>query len=382
MTLASDGVLLEPGLQRLVEHRFDHRAHLGGDQLVLGLRREFRVGHLAGQHRGEAFAAVVAGQRDLLLLPGALLGIAGDLAGQRPAESGQMGAAIALRNVVGEAEHGLVVAVVPPQRALDRDAVALGIDHNRFRHQRCLVAVEITDERLDAALVAQLFALLDGMALVGEHDQHAGIEEGEFAHPVFERREIELGHREGFRRGQERHLGAALAFGIADDRKRCDRVAVVKLDEVRFAVAPDGELEPGRQRVDHRDADAVQAARDLVGVLVELPARMELGHDDFGRRDALALVDIGRDAAAVVAHRAGTVGIERDAHLFGMAGQRFVDGVVHHLVDHVVQARAVVGVADIHAGPLAHRIEAFQDLDRTRPRSRNRRAESGVRVRP
>ena len=46
-----------------------------------------------------------------------------------------------------------------------------------------------------------------------------------------------------------------------------------------------------------------------------------------------------------------------------MAGQRLVDGVVDHLVDHVVQARAVVGVADIHARALAHRIEPLQHLD-------------------
>ena len=47
----------------------------------------------------------------------------------------------------------------------------------------------------------------------------------------------------------------------------------------------------------------------------------------------------------------------------GVAGERLVDGVVDHLVDHVVQARAVVGVADIHARALAHRIEALEDLD-------------------
>ncbi len=46
-----------------------------------------------------------------------------------------------------------------------------------------------------------------------------------------------------------------------------------------------------------------------------------------------------------------------------MAGQRLVDGVVDDLVDHVVQARAVVGVADIHARPLANGIQALQNLD-------------------
>ena len=76
------------------------------------------------------------------------------------------------------------------------------------------------------------------------------------------------------------------------------------------------------------------------------------------------VVDVGRDAAAIVGDRAGAVGVERHRHAVGMAGQRLVDGVVDHLVDHVVQARAVIGVADIHAGALAHGIEALQDLDR------------------
>ena len=49
-----------------------------------------------------------------------------------------------------------------------------------------------------------------------------------------------------------------------------------------------------------------------------------------------------------------------------IAGERLVDGVVDHLVDHVVEAGAVIGVADIHARPLAHRVEALEDLDRIR----------------
>ena len=47
----------------------------------------------------------------------------------------------------------------------------------------------------------------------------------------------------------------------------------------------------------------------------------------------------------------------------GVAGERLVDRVVDDLVDHVMQARAVIGVADVHARALAHRIEALEDLD-------------------
>ena len=100
--------------------------------MSLVCEENFGSGTLHRQHRGQAFAAVVAGERDLFLARSAGgLGILRDLARQRAAEAGEMRAAVALRNVVGEAEHALVVAVVPPQRAFDRDAVALRLDHDR-----------------------------------------------------------------------------------------------------------------------------------------------------------------------------------------------------------------------------------------------------------
>ena len=330
-------MFLEPGRQRLVQDVLDHRAHFRGHQLVLGLRGEFRIGHLHRQHRGQALAAIVAGQRDLFAL-GVGLGIAVDLARQRAAEAGEMGAAVALRNVVGEAQHVLVVAVVPPQRRLDADAVHLGIDHDRRGHHRLLVAVEIFDEFLDAAFVMHRLALLDRVAHVGQHDIDAGIQEGELAQAVFQRREVVFDIGEGFRRGEERHLGAALAVGVADHLERRHRVAMGEFDEMLLAVAPDPQLQLARQRVDDGDADAVQAAGHLVGILVEFSAGMQLGHDDLGRRDAFALVHVDGNAAAVVAHRDRAVGVEHDLHRGGVAGQRLVDGVVDDLVDHVMQA--------------------------------------------
>ena len=48
--------------------------------------------------------------------------------------------------------------------------------------------------------------------------------------------------------------------------------------------------------------------------------------------------------------------------LDAVAGQRLVDRVVDDLVDEVVQP-ADAGRADVHAGPLADRLEALEDGD-------------------
>jgi hypothetical protein len=72
MLLASSGVP-RTTRQLFVDEALDHRAHFGGDQLVLGLGGEFRVRHLHRQDAGQALAAVVAGKRDLFLLQQAAL---------------------------------------------------------------------------------------------------------------------------------------------------------------------------------------------------------------------------------------------------------------------------------------------------------------------
>ncbi len=209
------------------------------------------------------------------------------------------------------------------------------------------------------------------MARVGQDDAHAGIQEGELAQPVLQRAVVELHHGEGLGRGEEGDLAAAaplIGAGLlvllicAGDRQRGVGDAMREAHLEDLAVAADFQLQPGRQRVDHGNTDAVQAARNLVGVLVELSAGMKLRHDDLGGRDAL-VVHVGRNAAPIVDHRHRTVGVERHGDEVGVARQRLVDGVVHHLVDHVMQARTVVGVADIHAGPLADGIQPLQNLD-------------------
>ena len=59
------------------------------------------------------------------------------------------------------------------------------------------------------------------------------------------------------------------------------------------------------------------------------------------------------------------VGGELDLDEGRMAGQRLIHGVVDHFGEQMVQ-RLLVGAADIHAGPAAHRLEPFEHLDITR----------------
>ena len=135
-----------------------------------------------------------------------------------------------------------------------------------------------------------------------------------------------------------------------------NRVAAFKAGVVFLAIAPDPQFKPVGQRVDHRNTNPVQTARDLVGVLVEFTARMKLGHDDFGRRDPFFGMEIDRNSTPVVAHGYAGILVNRDRHGIGVTRQGLIDPVVHDLIDHVVQTRAVIRVPDIHPGALSDRL--------------------------
>ena len=131
-----------------------------------------------------------------------------------------------------------------------------------------------------------------------------------------------------------------------------------------MAVAAHVDGEPLGAGVDHRSAHAVQAAGHLVaGVLAaELAAGVQDGVNDGDGGQAGVGLNVHRDAAAVIRDLNDVVFQDLDLDVVAVAGQCFIDGVVHDLVDQMMQA-ALAGGTDIHARALAHRLQTLQNLD-------------------
>ena len=106
----------------------------------------------------------------------------------------------------------------------------------------------------------------------------------------------------------------------------------------------------------------MQPAGNLVAVGVELPARMQVRHDHLRGGDTL-LVDVDRNSPAVVAHRDTLVGMDAHRDGIGVACEGLVNSVVDNLVDHVMQARSVIGVPDVHPRTLSHGFQALENLN-------------------
>ena len=128
-----------------------------------------------------------------------------------------------------------------------------------------------------------------------------------------------------------------------------------------------GEIEPDRQGVDHGYTHTMQAARYFIRIAVKLPASVQLSHNDFCRGATFCGMLADRNAAAIIGDFCGPIRVQGHGDLIRMSGQSFVNRIVDDFVNHMVQARAVIGVTNVHAGALADRFKALQDFDRVGP---------------
>ena len=129
------------------------------------------------------------------------------------------------------------------------------------------------------------------------------------------------------------------------------------------APAPQPQAQPAPAASDPRAmANAVQAARDLIGRIIELTAGVQNRHDDLERRDLFNRVLVDGDTAPVVDDRDGVVGVDRHLDLGAETGHGLVDGVVNDLPHQVMQT-AGARRADIHARALTNGLETFENLN-------------------
>ena len=389
--------------EELLELRSDHLlhggAHLRGAEDLLGLALELRLGQPHRHHGGQALEDVVLDDVVVVDLEhlGGLHGVVEGL--QQPLlEAADVGAALGGGDHVDERAQLGLVAGPPPHRDVD---VELALDLLRGhvtllvedRHglgegvlalqppdvgDRLVVGQEV-GELGDAALVAELLLAHlrpaqvaddqletghDERGLLGAAEQPLELERGVLGEDLPVRPEADAGAGPGLgdpaalarqtRLGGERRLGT---LAVEDTRR-----AVLERDALLRRRPLDVDVHPRRERVDHGQPDAVQSAGRDVRAAAELAAGVQLGGDHLDARQAGARLLVGGDAATVVVDLDRVVGVQGHLDVPRGAGQCLVHAVVDDLPQAVHEA-AGVGGADVHAGPLADRLEALENQE-------------------
>ena len=152
----------------------------------------------------------------------------------------------------------------------------------------------------------RVLTVLVGLAQVSDGERDALVQVGQFLEAVGEDSIVIDCLIENSVIGLEGHLGAAVV-GFTHHLDRIEGFALLVLLDVVFAIAEHLSGEVVGEGVHAGDADTVQTAGDLVGVLVELATRVQDGHHHFKGGAVLLLVHIGRDTAPVVEDADGVV---------------------------------------------------------------------------
>ena len=183
------GTFLEVIAQSLGHDVFHRRTHFAGHQLVFGLAAELGFRHFHRQHAAQAFAHVIARHFDFGLFSELMFfDVLVDHAGHGRAQTRQMSAAITLRNVVGETQHILVVAIVPLHGDFHTNAGAWNAAV-RFRRtfafgiksvgvQHLFARVDEVHKTFDATSTREVVFFAG--AFVNQTDAHAVVQKAQF----------------------------------------------------------------------------------------------------------------------------------------------------------------------------------------------------------
>ena len=235
---------------------------------------EFRFGYFDAQHTGQALAHIVTRYFDLGFF--GQLGVVNvfvDDARHRGAQAGQMGTAVALRNVVGEAQHLFVVATVPLHRYLNPDvgglvtlAIAHGVKYILVKYR--LSTVDKIHKTLHTAGPCEVVLL--AAAFVPQANAHAIVQKTQLAQSLAQylvMKVVVLLEYLGV--GQKMNFGASF-FCLPDHSHGRDLDAVLQLhnpvldkpttelQRMHFAVAPNREAQHFGQRVHTAHTHTVQ----------------------------------------------------------------------------------------------------------------------------
>ncbi len=268
---------------------------------------------------------------------------------------------------VGKGVDRLSVRIRVLDGGFDADIFDFLFDmHDRM--QVFAVAVQIADERGDAAFkVEGHFAV---GALIDELERDAARHKGHFTETLDKRIEavVDVFGEDDLVEFKGLPCAGIVLVRFANLLDLALRHTALVLLFPQFAVALDLGGHPLGERVDGADTHAVQTARNLVSAAAELTACADHGHDHVHGFHRLAIgillgrVRTDRNTASVILNGHTAIFMNDNVDAGAKTGKRFVDGVIHHFINKVVQ-RLDVCTANVHARAFADVLNAFQRLN-------------------
>ena len=295
-----------------------------------------RLRQLDADHRCQPFAHIVSGKRFSLELFRKIrlrfdIGVYG--AGQCGLETGKMRSAFNGADIVGKGMNIFLVFVIILKGKLHghviRDPAPL------YDPVYGLISTVEIFHKLTYAAFGIVFVRLVG-AFVHTDDFQPSVQIGQFFKTLLKYRERKFCCLKYLVVRQETHR-CAMSFRLAEADQLRHRIASLIALPPASAVPTHSDFQPFGKRIHTGNADTVQTAGYLVGIIIELAAGMQLGHDYLYGRNTEFGVYIHRNTTPVVAYGDTVVHVQNHFHMGTVPGHGLVDGVVHYFIHKMMQ---------------------------------------------
>ena len=306
---------------------------------------ELRLGNFHTQNATQPFTHIIAGDFDLgFFRQFTVVDIFVDDPCHRGAQTGQVRAPVALRNVVGKAKNLFVISAVPLHRDFHTNigvlvtlTVARRVEDVWVEYRLSLVdEVDKTPHATRARKIVLLAA-----AFVFQTDLDAVVQKTQLTQPLAQNFIVKVGiGLKDFQVRKKMHFRTAL-LGVSDNFHRRDLHPLHLFDDpilyktprkfeyVHLPIAAYRQSKHLAQSVHATDTHAVQPARYFVAVLVKFPARVQFRQRYLCGRSFWFMLVVHLDASgnptAVVDDADGVVGMDGYQNIVAMPRERFIN---------------------------------------------------------
>ncbi len=272
-----------------------------------------------------------------------------------------MHTALRRMNIVGKGNNNLIIGIGILHGDFRHGILLLPIHINDILMDGILIFVDILHKGTDTALVIHGVLCLLPLTFIGNGDVDAAIQERLLPHTGMQCLIVINQIIKHLRVRLEADGGTCL-IGGANDRHFLSHLSTGELHLINLTIFKHLNRHPLGQGIDNRGTHAVETAGNLIAAAAKLTAGMEDGINHFQSGLARLGLNVHRDTAAIIRHGNDITVMDGNGDLGAVACQRLINGVVHDLIDQMVQS-AGGGGADIHTRTFPDRLQALQNLD-------------------
>ena len=277
-------------------------------------------------------------------------------------ETGQMGTALCIVNIVTKAQHILMELIHILDGTFHGNAITFSLEIHRFLIYQFFVLIQILHKSQNAIRFMEFFMIRFCLSSVFKDDGQRRIQISCLMKATFDLICGKIRLFKNLRIRKEINAGSGL-FRLPQCRKQSihqlnGRNSPFKPVMMHISFPANLHIQVSRQCIHHRRTYPMQTAAGLVITVIKFSSRMECGKYQTLCRHSL-FMHANRNTTAVIDNRSRTILFQIHLDPVTFPCQMFIHRIIHDLIHQMVQTFSG-NTSDVHTRSLPNRFQSFQ----------------------